>query len=142
MDSDDDKRGGAMKRDPIQIIEAIAERQKIISSKKTLESTNNSLSSDPVQIDFWEDGKRAAPNAIFRSALFPAIHPKQKKNRRFIKNGKLFSTGGLEVIFTGEQFDQSDLDVYLEILNIARPYETVKISKIQRICKAILSRIF
>lgn len=111
-----------MKRDPIQIIEAIAERQKIISSQKTLESTNTPLSSDPVQLDFWEDGKRAAPNAIFRSALFPAIHPKQKKNRCFIKNRKLFSTGGLEVIFTGEQFDQSDLDVYLEILNIARPY--------------------
>jgi hypothetical protein len=26
------------------------------------------------------------------------------------------------VIFTGKQFDQSDLDVYLELLNMARPY--------------------
>ncbi len=110
-----------MKRDPIQIIEAIAERQKIISSQKTLESTNTPLSSDPVQLDFWEDGKRAAPNAIFRSALFPALNPKQKENRKFIEE-KIFSVAGLTVFFTGKQFDQSDLDVYLELLNMARPY--------------------
>jgi hypothetical protein len=29
---------------------------------------------------------------------------------------------GVKVVFTGEQFDQSDLDVYLEILNYARPF--------------------
>lgn len=29
---------------------------------------------------------------------------------------------GLKVFFTGEQFDQSDLDVYLEILNMARNF--------------------
>jgi hypothetical protein len=40
-----------------------------------------------VQLDFWEDGKRAAPNAVFRSALFPALHPTQKENRRFLEEG-------------------------------------------------------
>ena len=29
---------------------------------------------------------------------------------------------GLKILFTGEQFDQSDLDVYLEILNMARSF--------------------
>ena len=66
----------------------------------------------------WADDKRAAPNAIFRSALFPALN--NKLGRKFFKEQKLYSVGGLEVTFTGEQFDQSDLDVYLEILNFAK----------------------
>jgi hypothetical protein len=70
-----------------------------------------------VQLDFWEDGKRAAPNAVFRSALFPALN---SQKRQFIKQTKLFSVSGVEVIFTGEQFDQTDLDVYLEILNLSK----------------------
>ena len=65
----------------------------------------------------WADDKRAAPNAIFRSALFPAIN---NQTRKFVKEKKVFAVGGLDVTFTGEQFDQSDLDVYLEILNFAK----------------------
>ncbi|POZ49618.1 plasmid replication initiator TrfA [Methylovulum psychrotolerans] len=101
----------------IAVKEAEKPENKAVSPEKTKEKKEKS-----VQLDFWEDGKRAAPNAVFRSALFPALHPTQKENRRFIKQENLFSTGGLEVIFTGEQFDQSDLDVYLELLNMARPY--------------------
>jgi hypothetical protein len=66
----------------------------------------------------WADDKRAAPNAVFRSALFPALN--NKLGRKFLKEKKLYSVGGVEVRFTGEQFDQSDLDVYLEILNFAK----------------------
>lgn len=84
-----------------------------------------------IQLEFWEANKRAAPNAVFRSALFPALNAQQKENRPFLDQERLFSTGGLEVTFTGKQLDQSDLDVYLELLNLARPYElgaTVKFS--------------
>ena len=72
-----------------------------------------------VQLPFWEDGRRAAPNAVFRSALFPALNNKQP--RHFLKEQRLFSVSGVDVFFTGERFDQSDLDVYLELLNLARP---------------------
>jgi hypothetical protein len=72
-----------------------------------------------VQLDYWEDGKRAAPNAVVRSALFPALG---NQKRQFIKEKTLCSVQGVTVIFTGEQFDQSDLDVNLEILNMARPF--------------------
>src|SRR5215211_4307614 len=65
-----------------------------------------------IQLDFWEDGKRAAPNAVLRSALFPVLDT--KKERPFLKEEKLCSVSGVEVIFTGQQFDQSDLDIYLE----------------------------
>ena len=75
-----------------------------------------------VQLDFWDEGKRAAPNALLRSALFPALATRNKENRRFLKNDSVFSVAGVTVFFTGEQFDQSDLDVYLELLNLARPF--------------------
>ena len=73
-----------------------------------------------VQLDFWEDEKRAAPNAFLRSALFPVLDT--KKERRFLKEEQLCSVSGIDVIFTGQQFDQSDLDVYLELLQLARPF--------------------
>jgi hypothetical protein len=73
-----------------------------------------------IQLDFWEDSRRAAPNIVFRSMLFPAL--KFREGRPFLKQKQLFATKGGEVYFTGEQFDQSDLDVYLEILQFARPF--------------------
>ena len=109
---------------------AVKEGQK--PQKKAVSPENTQKKKEkPVQLDFWEDSKRAAPNAVFRSALFPALNAQQKETRLFLDQEKLFSTGGLEVKFTGKQFDQSDLDVYLELLNIARPYplgEPIKFS--------------
>ena len=66
----------------------------------------------------WGDERRAAAAAIFRSALFPPLN--FKKARPFLKEAQVYATKGIEIYFTGEQFDQSDLDVYLELLHIAR----------------------
>lgn len=75
----------------------------------------------PVQFPVcWGEEYRAAPNALFRSALFPALSNNEKENRRFVKKEEVFSVAGLTVVFTGQQFDQSDLDIYLEILNFAK----------------------
>jgi hypothetical protein len=65
----------------------------------------------------WAEDRRAAAHAIFRSALFPALN--FKEGRPFLKEKRIVSVDGVQVFFTGEQFDQSDLDVYLELLNIA-----------------------
>jgi hypothetical protein len=65
----------------------------------------------------WAEDRRAAVHAIFRSALFPALN--NKNPRRYLEEERLFSVEGVEVFFTGKQFGQSDLDVYLELLNIA-----------------------
>jgi hypothetical protein len=70
------------------------------------------------QLPLWPEHRRAAPNALFRSALFPALNFQQ--GRGFLKNQPIASVGGVTVLFTGERFDQSDLDVYLELLNLAR----------------------
>ena len=44
-------------------------------SKATPEKTQNAI----VQLDFWQDGKSAAPNALVRSALFPALSSTKAK---------------------------------------------------------------
>jgi hypothetical protein len=65
----------------------------------------------------WADTRRAAASAVFRSALFPAL---ARGQRQYFERKKIFSTRGVEIFFTGKQFDQSDLDVYLEILHILK----------------------
>lgn len=97
--------------------EARAAREAQQITEKEKENPKNEPSK-VVALTPWTDDKRAAPNAVFRSALFPALN--NKGGRKFLKEQKLYSVGGLEVKFTGEQFDQSDLDVYLEILNFAK----------------------
>lgn len=77
---------------------------------------------EAAQLTAWSEAYRAAPNAIFRSALFPALRGRDKENRRFLENEEIFCPAGLKITFTGKQFDQSDLDVYLELLNMAKPY--------------------
>jgi hypothetical protein len=65
----------------------------------------------------WASTRRAAPCAVFRSALFPAL---KRQKRPFLKEQQIAAVDGVKVAFTGEQFDQSDLDVYLELLHIMK----------------------
>jgi TrfA protein len=69
----------------------------------------------------WADTRKAAPNAIFRGACFPALH---RRKRQFFENRKLGSVEGVEIFFTGQQFDQSDLSVYLILIDLLRQQET------------------
>lgn len=71
-----------------------------------------------IEFPSWPDDRRATAQAVFRSALFPAMS--FREGRPFLKEERLCSVEGVEVFFTGERFDQSDLDVYLELLKIAR----------------------
>ena len=91
---------------------AIAERAKQ-EQKTTPEEPKGQL----ILFPQWADTRRATASAIFRSALFPALG---RGKRQYLKNKKIFSTRGVDVFFTGEQFDQSDLDVYLEILHLLK----------------------
>ena len=53
------------------------------------------------------DDGRGTAQAVFRSALFPAMS--FKGGRPFLKEERLCSVDGVEVFFTGERFDQFDL---------------------------------
>jgi hypothetical protein len=71
-----------------------------------------------IQLPLWGEARRAAPNAVFRSALFPAVN--FQNGRPYLERQEIFSVRGIKVVFTGKRFDQSDLDVYLELLDLAR----------------------
>jgi hypothetical protein len=58
----------------------------------------------------------AVPNALLRAALFPVREVSAP--RQFVKKASIFAVEGIQVTFTGEEFDQTDLDVLLGILEI------------------------
>jgi hypothetical protein len=72
-----------------------------------------------VQLPFWSEPARGVPNASLRGALFAAI---QGKDRQYIEREKLDAPQGLEILFTGAQLNQSDLDVWEQCLHIARSH--------------------
>jgi hypothetical protein len=74
-----------------------------------------------IQLPLWPEARRAAPNAVFRSALFPALNFKDRRPL-FREQQAIAAVGGITVFFNGERFDQSDLDVYLELLDLARQH--------------------
>jgi hypothetical protein len=73
----------------------------------------------PIQLPLWPEPKRGTPNSFIRSALFAAI---QSKDRVFLKDMLLASQDGIQVKFTGEQLNQSDLDVWETIVHQARQH--------------------
>ena len=70
-----------------------------------------------IQLPLWPEPVRAVPNDILRSALFAAI---QGKTREYMKQKPVAACDGLSITYTGEQLDQSDLDVWETVLHLAR----------------------
>jgi hypothetical protein len=70
-----------------------------------------------VQLPLFHKEAPAAPNAVLRSALFPAIH---SKDRQFLNNELIASVDGVEVKLKGEQLNQDDLEVLLAVEDLAR----------------------
>lgn len=95
----------------LRLVEA-NEKEASVESEPEPERPN-----DGIPFPQWTNGRRAAPCAVFRSALFPAL---KRQKRRFLKEQQIAAVDGVKVFFTGEQFDQSDLDVYLELLHIMK----------------------
>lgn len=81
--------------------------------KSVVEREKNAI----VQLPLWPEPKRGAPNSFIRSALFAAI---QGKDRQFLKEAVLASQDGIVIKYTGEQLNQSDLDVWETIVHLAR----------------------
>ena len=69
-----------------------------------------------IQLPLWPEPKRGAPNAVLRGALFAAIH----KDRRYMDRELLAVQDGITIRYTGKQLDQSDLDVWEQVLHLAR----------------------
>lgn len=74
--------------------------------------------SAPVQLAFWADTRRGAPNAVLRAAMFCAGKPTNE--RKIFKEYTLEVLGPYTITYTGPQLYQSDLDVCLELWHRCR----------------------
>ena len=70
-----------------------------------------------IQLPLWPESKRGTPNAVLRGALFAAI---QGKTRVALDRELLAAQQGFEIRFTGWQLSQSDLEVWEQVLHLAR----------------------
>ncbi|WP_075359048.1 plasmid replication initiator TrfA [Caballeronia sordidicola] len=69
------------------------------------------------QLPPWPDNMRGVPNGVLRSALFSAT---KRGTRRYIERETIASVKGVSIIYTGPRLDQSDLDVWEGVLQVAR----------------------
>lgn len=70
------------------------------------------------EFPFWYEWERAIPNHIARSSIFAPIA--RQKRRKMMRNEVVTSRSDAMILFSGEQLDESDCDVWLEILHLAR----------------------
>ena len=70
-----------------------------------------------IQFPLFPDATRPVSNDMARSALFSCI---QGKDRRFIKDALLATVDGVEIRFTGEQLNQDDHDLLMQLIFMAR----------------------
>ena len=89
-----------------------------VKTKKAVSKNNKPAEMlPPVQLPLWPEPARGTPNSFLRSAIFAAI---QGKGRHFLKGALLGSQKGYTVKFTGEQLDQSDLDVWEQAIHLSK----------------------
>lgn len=70
----------------------------------------------PRQMPLFSDELRAISNDLARSPLFSPIRP----GRRKLRDDQLASPAGVSIHYKGEQLDQSDCDVFMQLVHTAR----------------------
>lgn len=66
----------------------------------------------------WPAGIRGTPNACLRSALFAGVQGNERI--AYKKRTLLAAVDGIEVRYLGVQLNQSDLDVWMQIVHLSR----------------------
>ncbi len=69
------------------------------------------------QLQPWPDAVRGVPNTILRSGLFAAVG---RGPRRFLERQEIAALKGIKIHYTGQRLTQSDLDVWVGVLHLAR----------------------
>jgi hypothetical protein len=73
-----------------------------------------------VRLPFRNDEQRGTPNCFLRSALFAAIYGNSR--RPYLENAVLAVQGDITIRYTGKQLSQSDLDLVMAALHLARQH--------------------
>lgn len=87
---------------------------------RNMSSKANLANTPAPRLLHWGDSYRALPNAIMRSALFAVIGRGQ---RAFLDRLTISSQAGNDLTYTGEQLDQSDLDLWASVLHLLRNHQ-------------------
>ena len=65
----------------------------------------------------WPDDRRGAPNEVIRSAIFGVV---RTGRRKLVANLPVAGPAGSSISITGWRLDQYDLDIWLEVMHLAR----------------------
>jgi hypothetical protein len=112
-------------RDLAEVMESLHRTLEAKAKKEKEAATPETPQNEPkppaqiVHLPLWPEPTRGAPNDILRSALFAAI---QGKGREFLKQRLIAAYDGIQIKYTGEQLEQSDLDVWEHVLHLARQH--------------------
>ncbi|MGF1528306.1 MAG: plasmid replication initiator TrfA [Candidatus Competibacterales bacterium] len=107
------------KNDPVITLRQVEQRAKHRRDRST-DDIHLQGSDEPQQLSLlceWEDQERISPNTIIRSALFGAM---MRGARERMHEEVLASWSGVTIRYSGEALTQSDADVWMTALNLAR----------------------
>jgi hypothetical protein len=96
---------------------ASAERLALALQSEPLAEPTPPVAAKIIQFPLFPETSRPVSNDMARSALFSCI---QGKDRRFIKDALLATVEGLEIRFTGEQLNQDDHDLLMQLVFMAQ----------------------
>lgn len=108
-------------RSQLEILKSTLEEAAVSGEREGVGANTLEIRHEPLRIPFSKDNP-GLPNGVMRAALFPVLPTDGA--RPFLRKAQIFSVSGLSVSFTGQRFDQSDLDVLLGIFEIGR-YEEI-----------------
>ena len=108
-----------------ELLKKHKKNQAIAARSKKAESPNLDSEEEPklpttaeiIQLPLWRDFERAAPSCVLRSALFGVV---KRGRRKYLESEQLAAWGKDSLSYTGMRLDQSDLDVWLEMLHVCR----------------------
>jgi hypothetical protein len=98
-------------------LRASAERLALALQSEPLAEPTPRAAAKIIQFPLFPETSRPVSNDMARSALFSCI---QGKDRRFIKDALLATVEGLEIRFTGEQLNQDDHDLLMQLVFMAQ----------------------
>lgn len=94
--------------------------EKLARSLDSLKRTiDERAKAEIIHLPLWPEQKRGAPNSFIRSALFSAIHG---KDREFLDGKVLDSQAGIVIKFTGQQLNQEDLTLWETLVHLAKEH--------------------
>lgn len=91
--------------------------QMVRKSEENLKAKAKQQKAEVIQLPLWGEVERAIPNHLARSSLFAPIARGRRKQHR---KTPLVSRSDANIFFSGDQLDEADCDVWLQLLHEAR----------------------